>query len=182
MTYQPMADVAQLVRALVCGTRCREFESHLPPHFITELFVKGSFFYFFLKNSCKRKKVWYNGCISTKFNPTKEDKMKNLKNESGRSMLEMLGVLIVIALLILGSLTGYNYLIQRHRTLETTKEVSQLVMGVKTGDLERKFSQPQKAVQIDPTLVIRGPQVNDGIMELSDVDGFITVRDRKSVV
>ena len=27
-----MADVAQLVRALVCGTRCREFESHLPPH------------------------------------------------------------------------------------------------------------------------------------------------------
>ncbi len=31
--YQLMADVAQLVRALVCGTRCREFESHLPPHF-----------------------------------------------------------------------------------------------------------------------------------------------------
>ena len=28
-----MADVAQLVRALVCGTRCREFESHHPPHF-----------------------------------------------------------------------------------------------------------------------------------------------------
>ena len=30
--FQIMADVAQLVRALVCGTRCREFESHLPPH------------------------------------------------------------------------------------------------------------------------------------------------------
>ena len=28
----PMADLAQLVRALVCGTRCREFESHNPPH------------------------------------------------------------------------------------------------------------------------------------------------------
>ncbi len=27
-----MADLAQLVRALVCGTRCREFESHNPPH------------------------------------------------------------------------------------------------------------------------------------------------------
>ena len=27
-----MVDVAQLVRALVCGTRGREFESHLPPH------------------------------------------------------------------------------------------------------------------------------------------------------
>ncbi len=27
-----LADLAQLVRALVCGTRCREFESHNPPH------------------------------------------------------------------------------------------------------------------------------------------------------
>ena len=26
-----MADVAQLVRALVCGTRCRQFESDHPP-------------------------------------------------------------------------------------------------------------------------------------------------------
>ena len=32
--FRPMADVAQLVRALVCGTRCREFESHLPPQFL----------------------------------------------------------------------------------------------------------------------------------------------------
>ena len=29
-----MADVAQLVRALVCGTRCRRFESGYPPHLI----------------------------------------------------------------------------------------------------------------------------------------------------
>ena len=29
-----MVDVAQLVRALVCGTRGRGFESHLPPHYI----------------------------------------------------------------------------------------------------------------------------------------------------
>ena len=42
-----MADVAQLVRALVCGTRCREFESHLPPHKKTLLY--GVFF-------CGRKK------------------------------------------------------------------------------------------------------------------------------
>ena len=27
-----MADVAQLVRALVCGTKCRRFESGYPPH------------------------------------------------------------------------------------------------------------------------------------------------------
>ena len=35
--FVPMADVAQLVRALVCGTRCREFESHYPPHKKTPL-------------------------------------------------------------------------------------------------------------------------------------------------
>ena len=29
---QSMADIAQLVRALVCGTKCRRFESGYPPH------------------------------------------------------------------------------------------------------------------------------------------------------
>ena len=36
-----MADLAQLVRALVCGTRCREFESHNPPHQKKALFVRA---------------------------------------------------------------------------------------------------------------------------------------------
>ena len=36
-----MADVAQLVRALVCGTRCREFKSLHPPHFIKACFVRA---------------------------------------------------------------------------------------------------------------------------------------------
>lgn len=39
-----MADVAQLVRALVCGTRCREFESLHPPH-IKKARRMASFFY-----------------------------------------------------------------------------------------------------------------------------------------
>ena len=45
-----MADVAQLVRALVCGTRCREFESHLPPHFL--LVGEGGFI--FLRKKLQR--------------------------------------------------------------------------------------------------------------------------------
>lgn len=39
-----MADVAQLVRALVCGTRCREFKSLHPPQFIKDTLQKVSFF------------------------------------------------------------------------------------------------------------------------------------------
>lgn len=38
-----MADVAQLVRALVCGTRCRQFKSDHPPH-LRKAPAKGFFF------------------------------------------------------------------------------------------------------------------------------------------
>ena len=34
-----MVDVAQLVRAPVCGTGGRGFESHLPPHLILYKFI-----------------------------------------------------------------------------------------------------------------------------------------------
>ena len=40
-----MADVAQLVRALVCGTRCRRFESDLPPHSLKRPFGRFSLLY-----------------------------------------------------------------------------------------------------------------------------------------
>ena len=38
-----MADVAQLVRALVCGTRCRQFESDHPPHFMKDALIRHLF-------------------------------------------------------------------------------------------------------------------------------------------
>lgn len=40
--------VAQSVRALVCGTRGRGFEPHLPPSFFPSCLVWGGFFYAFL--------------------------------------------------------------------------------------------------------------------------------------
>lgn len=48
-----MADVAQLVRALVCGTRCREFESHLPP----QIFKPSVRAVFLFQKKMKRKFV-----------------------------------------------------------------------------------------------------------------------------
>ena len=57
-----MADLAQLVRALVCGTRCREFESHNPPHKKTAF--SGGFFVdkynavHFGKSFCKNRVVF----------------------------------------------------------------------------------------------------------------------------
>ncbi len=36
-----MVDVAQLVRAPVCGTGGRGFESHLPPHYFLMQYILG---------------------------------------------------------------------------------------------------------------------------------------------
>ena len=38
-----MVDVAQLVRASVCGTEGRGFESRLPPFFLALKFISGLF-------------------------------------------------------------------------------------------------------------------------------------------
>ena len=44
-----MADVAQLVRASVCGTECRRFESGHPPH--KKLNTPTAWFIFYLDGS-----------------------------------------------------------------------------------------------------------------------------------
>ena len=45
-------------------------------------------------------------------------------NESGRSMVEMLGVLAVIGVLTLGGLAGYNYAMNKHRANTILNEVN----------------------------------------------------------
>ncbi|MBR6411578.1 MAG: hypothetical protein IKS41_00240 [Alphaproteobacteria bacterium] len=45
-------------------------------------------------------------------------------NESGRSMVEMLGVLAVIGVLTVGGLAGYNYAITKHRVNTILNEIS----------------------------------------------------------
>ena len=40
-----MVDVAQLVRALVCGTRGRGFETHLPPLKCPFFFIERGIFF-----------------------------------------------------------------------------------------------------------------------------------------
>ncbi len=57
-----MADVAQLVRALVCGTRCRRFESDLPPHLKASR--KGRFFMGVVSGENRRSRFGDKGCDS----------------------------------------------------------------------------------------------------------------------
>ncbi len=62
---------------------------------------------------------------------------KNLQYESGRSMVEMLGVLAVIGVLSIGGIAGYSYGMDKYRANETINDVNlralditnQLMMG-----------------------------------------------------
>ena len=52
-------------------------------------------------------------------------------------MVETIGVLVLIGLLTMGSVTGYNYLVQRYRRQEVAREVAQLVTGIKSSGAAR---------------------------------------------
>ena len=49
---------------------------------------------------------------------------KNNRQEQGRSMVEMLGVLAVVGVLSAGGIAGYTYAMDRHRTNEVLNEAS----------------------------------------------------------
>ena len=50
--------------------------------------------------------------------------MKHTKLESGRSMVEILGVLAIVGVLSIGGIAGYNYAINKYRANETINEIN----------------------------------------------------------
>ena len=64
--------------------------------------------------------------------------MKRLYQESGRSLLETLAVLVVIAILTLAGLLGYNVLVHQWRKHETVKRISELTMRYKLHPIAAK--------------------------------------------
>lgn len=57
--------------------------------------------------------------------------MKNLKSQSGRSMVEMLGVLAIIGVLSIGGIAGYTMAMNRYRANEILNAASQVaIMGM----------------------------------------------------
>ena len=50
--------------------------------------------------------------------------MKHLKSESGRSMVEMLGVLAIIGVLSIGGIMGYSYAMDKYRANQTMNDVN----------------------------------------------------------
>ncbi len=59
-------------------------------------------------------------------------KKRFIKSQSGRSMVEVLGVLSIVGILAVSGITGYQYAMRRYRIAETYDEVSVTVGGGRT--------------------------------------------------
>ena len=60
-----------------------------------------------------------------------EVKMKII-NQSGRSMVEMLGVLAIVGVLSVGAIAGYSKAMMKHKINKTLDEISNIVANVRT--------------------------------------------------
>ena len=58
--------------------------------------------------------------------------MKNIKQENGRSMVEMLGVLAIIGVLSIGGIAGYTMAMNRYRANEIIDTASKLSVVAQT--------------------------------------------------
>ena len=54
--------------------------------------------------------------------------MKKLKSQSGRSMVEMLGVLAIIGVLSVGGIAGYSHAMRRHRANGVADTISKFAL------------------------------------------------------
>ncbi len=58
--------------------------------------------------------------------------MKSFKNESGRSMIEMLGVLAIIGVLSVGGIAGYSKAMMKYRINKTIEQITLIAGNVRT--------------------------------------------------
>ena len=59
-------------------------------------------------------------------------KKSNLENQSGRSMIEMLGVLAIIGVLSVGGIAGYSKAMSKYRINKTIEQISLIVGNIRT--------------------------------------------------
>jgi len=72
--------------------------------------------------------------------------MRKTHSESGRTLLETIAVLVVIAILLIASLVGYNVVIHQWRKHQTVKQITELAVRYKL----RPIQPNEKFVDIKP--------------------------------
>lgn len=98
---------------------------------------------------------------------------KNLTSQSGRSMIEIFGVLFFMGLLSMSCLYLYQYLIYRHRVSQTLNQISMAVTGAKTLDLEQVQSEGIKVIDDNMFIPVKYV-ISDVNFKADDEYHFIT--------
>ena len=65
-------------------------------------------------------------------NSSTSEKVASRSKQSGRSMIEMLGVLAIIGVLTVGSITGYSHAMRRHLLNKQRQQISYILSAVDT--------------------------------------------------
>ena len=102
------------------------------------------------------------------------------KNESGRTILEVLAVIAVMAILLLAGMGGYSFLLQRVRRYEAVKDVTSLVTALRTSSYARRFANGEVIHVRD---VIKGSATanNGEVLKLPDgEESYVMVRALKN--
>ncbi len=101
--------------------------------------------------------------------------MENLNNESGRSMIEMLGVLAIIGVLSVGGIAGYSKAMMKYKINKTIEQITLIAGNV------RAFFAPQRnysgfAMQngcgSGCQVVVKAKLLPDEMLELKDDGNF----------
>lgn len=104
--------------------------------------------------------------------------MRNLmKNEqSGRSMVEMLGVLAIIGVLSVGGISGYSKAMAKFKLTKAQDQISMLLMNIRTafsGSANFEGLNNKAAVQLN---IIPGDMLPNGIGKASGISQTAGVR------
>lgn len=97
--------------------------------------------------------------------------MKNIKQESGRSMVEMLGVLAIIGVLSIGGIAGYTMAMNRYRANEILDAASKLSVVAQTAAVNTGTFTPPTLESIGLT----GTKVHEAEFEVV-ANGDVTLK------
>ena len=77
-----------------------------------------------------------------------------MKNEKGRSMVEMLGVLAIIGVLSVAGIAGYTVAMRKYRANEIAQAISMLAVAAKTGNQGAGISEDTSYVSLLETSTV----------------------------
>ncbi len=97
--------------------------------------------------------------------------MKNfeIKNQNGRSMIEMLGVLAIIGVLSVGGIAGYSKAMTKYRINKTIEQVSQISQNIRTFFApQRDFSGLDSTTEDGKKLIQKAKLIPDEMLEFEN--------------